>query len=501
MSRVSYTQEYSDGRGEDKFPKIKLDRGETKRILCLEAPWSEYVHDLRLPDVREGQLMWEVKKRKDQSEYSVPATKWLANVICVGDKETLKAQGLDEINCPACAGSKRNSHIPAPKRRYAMNVVEYATHPNGQLAQPFGARFVVWAFTAKMFDELIRISNDHSGQLQSHDLRIGPPEEPVAFQRYPINALPSVAWQEAGQAGFTYLQALANAPGARATDDQLRDHCGTLKPRAQLESDVERCIREWVAAESTGAAAAPNPMAGQQAFAAQQAMGQGFNGLLQGAQPGFGAPGPQQGFQPAAAQAGPFGTPPGQPSLQGTQPQQFAPPPQGNPFALTGQPAPHPLESQAAMASAQQQQMQQGPFGQMPPQQPAPQGNPFGAPPAGPLASAMGMAEDPALAAQRAASAQQFQAPPQQPAPQGNPFGSVQPVQGAGGLAEFAPQTTSNPSPDTVVQLQQQGFPPPGMQPGMPQQGFPPQPGAPVPGNTAPPADVSFSSFFPPPGQ
>lgn len=525
MGRVSYSEEYSDNQQGERFPKIKLERGETKRILCPEPPWSEYTHDLRLPKIVDGQQLFEKRKRQDQTEYMVPDTVWLANVICLGDKATLKQQGLDPVNCPACAASQTNKNIPGPKRRYAMNVVEYGVMHNGQLAQPFSARYVVWAFTSRMFDQLTRISNEHNGQLQGQDLRIGPPEEPVHFQKYPIAALPSLGWKEAGQVGFAYLQALTNAPGARATDEQLRDHCGTAKSAAQMTADVNRCVQEWTAAENAGATTPASPFAGQQPFAAQQALDQGFGQLLgQPGQPQFAQGGQVQ--QPAAAQAGanPFGAPqqpaaqqfpqPGASPFGAPTPQQgFAQPAaaqaqQGtfNPFqAPPGTPTPHPLESQAAMASAQQQQMAQTPFAQ-----PQPGASPFGAP------------------AQQAPPAQQF--PTQQqaaPAPgQGNPFGSVAPAQG-GGLGEFAAATTSNPSPEAAAQMamqqqamQAQQFQQPGQQqfapqqqqqlpqqPGQPQ-GFAPVPmqvpGMPQPGQQAQPGqqpqtgDLSFQSFFPP---
>lgn len=476
MPRIGFSEEYSGGQGTERFPKLKLAEGEKKRVLIYQAVFSEWVHEYRVPKMLDGQPLLKRETKTDGTVVEKADTEWLGNDICLGMDEIMKQAASDPQNCPGCAQAKETPDFTPPaKRRYAMNVVSYKLIGNGQsnqLAQPFGAEVLLWAFTSRNYDKLLAFQREW-GPLHTHDFLLGPPEKPIIFQKYNIEICQGAVYNEYPQTK-QYINDLVHAPGMSATDDQLRDACGRKVTFAQLQEDVSRALQRWRMASQSGGPV--HPQAGAQAFAGQQGMTQGFDSLIgQAAQP-MAAPQAQQFAQPAMA-AAPQAQ--GQFMPNGQPPQQFT----------------HPLEQVAAAQSAGEFPVAQPAFMQAQHQQPPPQQQFAPQPPQGYQVPPPGYAQ------------------PQQPQAQPQAFSGIQPQpQGyaPSGMDEFAPGTTMNPAQPQA--LPQQPGPPVQMFPQQhpAQMAQPPQPAA-VPGfapmmqqppaqpqapAAAPPGDVSFDAMF-----
>jgi hypothetical protein len=515
VPRIGYSEEYGGNTGADRFPKIKLEANQRLRIVCAEQPWMEWVHRLEAPKLENGQPIMKRQERRGEAQL-VYDMEWFGSPICTGDSETLKEKGADPANCLVCEASRRVEGIGGPVRRYAMNVVEYATRPDLTLTDPFNARIQVWSFTAKIYDKLLGFQKEWTN-LAHHDLKLGPPEVPVYFQRFPIEIAQEAAWMSTPY-NRQYMDTLWRSPGNRATDEQLRDACGRNYAPNYLREDVSRCEQRWGMARNTG----PQPGAGWGGQQPQQTLQQGFGDLL--GQPPGRAPAPQQPPQQPPQQA-PQGWGQPQPGVQPAPaagygvPQQPMHPLEAQAAARAavaaeqqgfGQPDPFAPQGQAlqqaaapdlaAMQAQQAQQMQQAGWGGAPPQQGAPVAgfapvDPFGGQPQ-PAPQAQPPAPQQFPPPQPQGFGPGFGAPPQAqpPAQPGlvDPFGAQAPPPaqpGAGnGLAEFAPQTTMNPAAQAANPY------------GAPQQFLPPQQGspgqAPPPAAPAPGQAVGFDELF-----
>lgn len=472
MPRIPYQEEFGGGGGA-KFPTVKLVANQRIRLVCPENPFSELVHRIEAPQFQNGEPLMKRRDAKDPTSPLVYDAQWLGNPICLGDPDVVKAEGgLDVQGCITCAVSKEmnGEGVLPPLRRYSMNVVEYMTNTDGSLVQPFGVRILIWAFTAKIFDKIIAIKNEF-GDLSGVDLILGPVEGPLVFQRYPITTGNGCVARSSADT-FRVVQTAWTSPGNRATDEQLKAACGKPVQLQYLTRDLDTAKQRWAMAKAAGGPLQPGMTVGGNGQLPQQSLQGGFDSILGGGQP-------QPGGAFAAAAA------PDMAQLHQQQMGQLAA--AGVPQTLLPQ-QPHPLEQQAAAASAD-------PFGGSQPQASPVQpqavsqqdfSSPFGAQPPAPQQPA------PAPQVQQQGFASPFGAqgpaqPPQAaPAPQ-QPFGSVQPAQPQpGGLGEFSTMTTSNPqqAPQPAPAFAGQGF---GEGFGQPQQP------APAPQQPAQP------SFTPPP--
>lgn len=508
MPRIGYSEDFAGGEG-DRYPRLKFQaKGELKRIVCPDPPFMEWVHRIEAPKVVNGAAVMVMRKRKDNSEYPDYEMQWFSSPICLGSNATLVRDKLDPANCPACESASRATGLTEPARRYSMAVVEYTIRQSADFApvEPFSATLSIWAYTARMYDKLLGITRQW-GNLREHDLLLGPCED-VGFQRYNVEVAAQALWL-INPAWRQFVGSLWTAPGNLPTDDQLRAACGQSQSLPQIASAVRQAEQAYNMSRAAGSAPAQQPFGGQPGMGA---VAQGFGDLIGGAaapqqQPGY----PQQAFpvQPAVA-GNPFG------QQQPVAAQAVQQPPAGQQW-----PAPqHPLEQQAAAASA----AQGSPFGQVPQgavaagQQAAAAPVPA-APPADPFAPQPGSAPPQQAYAPPAQPQQAYpqQAPPQQPVPVADPFaqgaatgGPVPntvaapgpqfgpypgqgPGQGApqpplGGGAEFGPGTWNPGPPQQAAAPPQSAYGIPQAQPGQPQ----PTPGM-VPGNQgypqqAPPA-------------
>jgi hypothetical protein len=415
MPRTNFSDDQASGTLEQ-FPKLKLAANERVRILVPEGPWSEWTHELKAPKIENGVARMETKNRRDGTSYQDYAMEFIGRPICLGNWDVLESKGVDPANCPACAASVQSGAVPAPVRRFAVNVIQYAIMqgPAFQLLVPMSARIQLWAFTQKIYDKILTIQTQH-GSLRERDLLLGPCED-ANFQRYEIAVAMGAAHLESDQA-TQYVYQLWSAEGQRATDEQLKAACGRTSNLEFMTRDVNQATDRYAMARNAGGQASPDAMSG--AFGAPaQTLGQGLAGLLPGTAPAapaapaappadpFAAPQPQQAPQyphpeqvAAAAASNPFGAPPqqAQPAPQAPAPETVGFGPQASPGGMD-QFAPH----------AQQPQ---------PPAQ-APQAPPPAAPVADPFAQ-------PAAQPQTAPGAPQT-TPQAPPAPAGSPQG--QPV-------------------------------------------------------------------------
>lgn len=471
MPRIGYSEE--NGSGQAKFPRIKLAANERIRIVCPEQPWMAWAHTLRAPKIQNGQVLM---KPNDRDGSLQPDLEWFGSPICTGDPEVLRSnpRHTDTQSCIVCQAVEQCEGVYAAQQRYAMNVVQYLQGAGGAVV---GMQVVIWAYTSRMYDLLLGIKNEYApdGDVRAVDLILGPVEGPLHFQKYPIAAAAKCLWKT-DETIYRQMSQVWSAPGNRATDEQLEAACGRRhQQESYLREDLSKVINRWAQAQALGTGQAGPQWAGQQP---QQSLASAFDGLT-GAGPQ--APHPLEVQAAQASQQNPFGAPAGQPQ-QAPAPQMPMTSPFGGQQAQPQVQQPVSALAQAAasdMAALHQQQAaqfaaagwtgpgpadpfsgQQGP--PAPPQQSAPGTmgltDPFGGPPAqAPQQAAQGFGAFPAAAV-----------PPQ---PQAVP---------AAGFGEFAPQTTSNPSPQAAA----------------PQQTANPSFEAPAP-QTAPQGDqMAFGSLF-----
>lgn len=406
MPRTTFAPENKANETTERYPKLKLAKDERGRIVCVEDPIFEFVHSLKAPKIINGEPLIEVKKRKDGTTYEEYEKEFIGQPICSGDLGILQGKGVDAKNCPACEASTRSDAVPGPIRRYAMNVVQYGIRPGGwELAAPFSVRIVIWAFTARIFDQLVDFTTEW-GSLREHDMLLGPCED-ANFQKWPFKLAKDAMWMYNADT----KNAVKIAWQSRATQKQLEDACGRRATMEFFKDDVNRTEQRWSMARRAGAAGS----AVQAGSLVQPAgLAQGLDGLLDSST----APPQVEQTVPAAAPvapaADPFGGDPfgGDPQAQPASPataapvadpfgQQPAPPttsaPASPPASVT--PVTEPVQPAAASVSPSD------PFGATPSPDPAPAA-PSTAPAATPAAPAAATPA-PATASTPAPAAQQ----------------------------------------------------------------------------------------------
>lgn len=239
--RTAFTQE--NVVAEDGYPRLKLAKDEVSRIVCLENPWSKYVHNLQAPKLLNGKPVMETKKRMDKSEYEAYEMDFFGNPICLGDPGILVEKGKDPKNCPACAEAENSDRVWAPKRRHAMHVVKYETKARGVLSEPFMCRVVMWCFTENIFEQLVTIASNNKGGLPKHDLILGPPEEPVMFQKFKIVTCDEAEWLKGGEDRKKLVVEIFQKN--KAGEDLSDPFCGKTKNREWMLDALAKVRARW----------------------------------------------------------------------------------------------------------------------------------------------------------------------------------------------------------------------------------------------------------------
>ncbi len=298
MPRTTFAPENKANETSERYPRLKLEKNARGRIVCVEEPEYQFVHALRAPKIVNGEAIIEVKKRKDDTTYETYEMEFIGNPICFGDLGTLQDRGVDGKNCPACEASQRSDAVPGPTRRYAMNVIQYGLRPGGwELSNPFSVRVVIWAYTARMFDQLVDLATEW-GSLREHDLLLGPCED-ATYQKWPWKIAQQAAWMLTPET----KQNVSIAWQGRGTDKDLEAACGRRAPTIDwLREDVNRTEQRWAMARRAGTAgsgsgslahAAPTLAAGLEGLidSTAAAVPATSNGQQAAADPFFGAAG------------------------------------------------------------------------------------------------------------------------------------------------------------------------------------------------------------------
>lgn len=256
MPLARFTEDYKPKTFET-FPKLKLTKNEKARIICLEDPTYEYVHTIRAPKLENGEPVSKDEERKDGSVQVKYVMDFISRPLCLGDEGIIRDKGLDAKNCPVCAEAKISDTVDKPQKRFAMNVVQYATKSGTfEPRKPFAVDNVVWSFTENVFSKLYDIVEEH-GDLKNVDLLLGPCEV-EQFQKFDINP---------GGKTCVYLLSdktkeitLETYKENRHVD--LSSACGMRKDRRGLENDLETVRYRW--AKVNGAVRAENTDLGEE---------------------------------------------------------------------------------------------------------------------------------------------------------------------------------------------------------------------------------------------
>lgn len=280
MGRVAITEENRTGQGGDRFPQMKLKTNEKARFFIFEEPWSQWIHELRAPEIVGGVAVMETKFKKDKTSYEVIKQQFIRRSICFGDGEVMKQNGLDPANCRACEASvESGGDVAKPVPRFAVPVIRYKLQGSTWNVQtPFSAEILVWSATARMWDSIIELQGK-IGDLRLHDLTLDC--EDGDWQRNKLSFEMDAAYLASNETKL-YIKQLLSGPGNRPTDDQLRDACGSVATKSYMEQDVSLILSRWRQAHNSGTGngqAAPLP-----ATTAPVDLGAGIDSLL-GANP------------------------------------------------------------------------------------------------------------------------------------------------------------------------------------------------------------------------
>ena len=229
------------------FPKLKLKKNEVARIVLLEDPVMAYVHDLREPKLTNGIPEKVIKQRRDNTNYEDFIYNFVSRPICLGDEGTLADIGSDPVNCPVCAEAKASDRAHAPKRRFAMHVIRYATKPGSSDVQtPYSAQNLVWSFTDKVFGKIVDFQQEW-GDLRKHDLILKCDNE--IYQNYEMTIGAKAAWME-DAARIELTKTIFKENQAK----DLVIFCGTPKEKKYIEMDLNQVRTTYNIATNTPAA-------------------------------------------------------------------------------------------------------------------------------------------------------------------------------------------------------------------------------------------------------
>lgn len=271
MPKVAFREEYVKKNDYD-YPKLKLKKNEIARIVLLEEPVVEYVHNIRKPKLNGGVPATEQKTRfKDGSTYEDYVYEFVSRPICLGDYATLEAEGTDPKRCPICEEALKSDKFSAPQRRFALHVVKYETLPGKtEVKDPFQATTVIWSFTDRVFTKLYEFQKEW-GDLRQRDLILKCENEP--FQTYDISVAAKAEWMQ-GEDRQALVKRIM-APENLSPDITL--FTGSKKTETQIGYDIRAVNETW--AVINGATASPTDAA-LSSVGASLSLGEGLDDLL-----------------------------------------------------------------------------------------------------------------------------------------------------------------------------------------------------------------------------
>jgi hypothetical protein len=242
MPRVAFKEE-NVKKNDYSYPKIKLKKGEIARVVLLEEPWSEFVHNIRKPKLNGGVPEKEMKTRfKDGTQYEDYKYEFVSRPICLGDPAILERDGSDPAHCPVCAEATRSDKFSAPQRRFAFHVVKYETLPGKtEVKLPFQATTLLWSFTDKVFSKLFEYQQEW-GDLRQRDLILKCENEP--FQTYDISVAAKAEWL----ADDERKKLIAGLMSKENLAPDLALFCGSKKSETQIGYDIRAVNEAWAVA-------------------------------------------------------------------------------------------------------------------------------------------------------------------------------------------------------------------------------------------------------------
>ncbi len=230
------------------YDRLKLKKDEKARILFVERPTYAWVHTLRAPKIIDGEAVKVWKDGRKGDKYLDYDLDFISRPLCLGDYGTLADKGVDAEHCPACKAASENDQVPAPERRFAANVIRYATARDGRLLKPFQCSCVVWSFTENIYAKLVDIAAEQ-GDIIGKDLVIGPCIS-ENFQKYE-NYLPS---DKTAANIDQATRALVDEVYQLNRIEDLEVACGRRVERKWMDNDLKQVADRWAVAKGTTAA-------------------------------------------------------------------------------------------------------------------------------------------------------------------------------------------------------------------------------------------------------
>ena len=223
--------------------KLSLEKDEQARVCFVEeAPRLVYVHNFEtvIPGedgkpIIEQDGTWPDGKPRERVK-----TAYAGKFRCLGDDDAVQKYGTDAESCPACKAHIENPNaVKAPVMRILGHVIKYNTKPGSFTpATPFGGSVLVWDLTARRFEQLQAIYEEH-GSLLEHDLLLGPCEN-KKMQKFTIQVGGKAAWK-ANKENEAWTQvALENG-----RSDDLESVAGKLPSEFEMEAKVKEVVRAY----------------------------------------------------------------------------------------------------------------------------------------------------------------------------------------------------------------------------------------------------------------
>jgi hypothetical protein len=269
MAKMSFSAANKSADTEN-FPKLKLDQDESARIALFEDPEIAFVHNLRAPNISNGEVVYKMVDTKGGGRERQMDFTFVGNPICLGDEDTLAERGMDPKNCPACKAAQDNpDQFQPPKRRFAMHVFQYTTNGSSRPTKNFQGSVKVWAFTDQKFNEIIDISEEApNNDPRQIDLILGPCENKL-FQKFKI--LPGKSsWMENEDSTRQFKEIIAEN---KAKD--IKKFLGRSTNKSWLQDDLNKVTTKWKIANGQ-----KNETANDGLAVAEPSLDAGLAGLL-----------------------------------------------------------------------------------------------------------------------------------------------------------------------------------------------------------------------------
>ena len=175
---------------------LRLKTGEKARIAIMDPKVkmqvAHYVRHSSFGLTNEGQI---------KGKY----------VVCLGDYETVKAEGLDGSRCPLCKVSEQGQEVKVsmPRRRFALHIARYRTNSKGVLSEPISLDIQVWVFGDDKFNKLVDRAEEH-GDLRKSDMNLTCTSETYQNFDMDVGRTLVLAGDESGKKQYKKLMSMKN---------------------------------------------------------------------------------------------------------------------------------------------------------------------------------------------------------------------------------------------------------------------------------------------------